>query len=49
MSVLDELDPERGRHEDIKLPECGVVCPVELDGLTKLTDASLIKNKLFGL
>lgn len=26
---LDELDPERGRHEDIELPECGVVCAVE--------------------
>jgi 3'-phosphoadenosine 5'-phosphosulfate sulfotransferase (PAPS reductase)/FAD synthetase len=27
---LDELDPEAGRHEDITLPECGVVCPVEM-------------------
>jgi 3'-phosphoadenosine 5'-phosphosulfate sulfotransferase (PAPS reductase)/FAD synthetase len=27
---LDELDPEAGRHEDISLPECGVVCQVEM-------------------
>lgn len=27
---LDELSPTAGRHEDISLPECGVVCPVEL-------------------
>ena len=27
---LDELDPEAGRHTDISLPECGVVCPVEM-------------------
>lgn len=27
---LDELNPEAGRHEDISLPECGVVCPVEM-------------------
>ncbi len=26
---LDELDPERGRHENISLPECGVTCEVE--------------------
>ncbi len=23
---LDELDPERGRHEDVTLPECGLFC-----------------------
>ena len=28
---LDELDPTAGRHESLELPECGVVCPVELD------------------
>jgi 3'-phosphoadenosine 5'-phosphosulfate sulfotransferase (PAPS reductase)/FAD synthetase len=27
---LDELDPNDGRHESIALPECGVVCPVEI-------------------
>jgi hypothetical protein len=28
---LDELDPKRGRHEDIRLPSCGFVCePVQL-------------------
>lgn len=27
---LDELDPERGRHESIELPECGIYCEVEL-------------------
>ena len=43
---LDELDPERGRHQSIALPECGVVCPVELDGLTFLDNADLIKNRL---
>lgn len=26
---LDELNPLSGRHEDISLPECGVICPVE--------------------
>jgi hypothetical protein len=41
---LDQLDPEDGRHETIALPECGVVCPVELDGLKILDDASLIQN-----
>lgn len=28
---LDELPLDAGRHEDISLPECGVVCPVEWD------------------
>lgn len=28
---LDELNPADGRHENIELPECGVVCPVEMD------------------
>lgn len=28
---LDELPTDAGRHEDISLPECGVVCPVEWD------------------
>lgn len=28
---LDELDSEAGRHTDISLPECGVLCPVEMD------------------
>lgn len=27
---LDELDPERGRHESIELPECGIYCEVEM-------------------
>lgn len=45
---LDELSPEAGRHEDIALPECGVVCPVELDGLSILDNAALIKNRLLG-
>lgn len=31
-TFLDELNPLRGRHEDISLPECGVVCPVEMFG-----------------
>jgi 3'-phosphoadenosine 5'-phosphosulfate sulfotransferase (PAPS reductase)/FAD synthetase len=29
---LDELDPERGRHESIELPECGIYCEVEMMG-----------------
>ncbi len=33
---LDELDPNAGRHEDISLPECGVVCQIEMDGLRAL-------------
>ena len=44
---LDELDPQAGRHEELSLPECGVVCPVELDGLKFLDNADLIQNKLF--
>jgi len=44
---LDELDPTEGRHTDITLPECGVVCPVELDGLEVTSDISRIKNRLF--
>ena len=27
---LDELDPEAGRFEPIDLPECGIVCEVEM-------------------
>lgn len=27
---LDELDPHAGRHEDIRLPECGLFCYSEL-------------------
>lgn len=27
---LDELDPEAGRFEKIDLPECGIVCEVEM-------------------
>ena len=45
---LDELDPEAGRHTDISLPQCGVVCPTELDGLKILTDPKLIERRLFG-
>lgn len=26
---LDELDPNKGRHENIELPECGIYCEVE--------------------
>lgn len=40
---LDELDPDVGRHEDITLPECGVVCPVEMDGLDVLEYDSVSK------
>lgn len=46
---LDELDPERGRHDDISLPECGVVCPVELDGLREITNTNFLTNRLFDL
>jgi len=31
---LDELDPNRGRHESIELPECGIYCEVEMMGET---------------
>jgi hypothetical protein len=46
---LDELDPKAGRHEDISLPECGVVCPPEMDGLKELSidKAALVKSELF--
>lgn len=44
---LDELDPSAGRHEDISLPECGVVCPVEMDGLSVIDDASRVTTGLF--
>jgi hypothetical protein len=44
---LDELEPEAGRHESIALPECGVVCPVELDGLKVIDDSSLVSTGLF--
>jgi hypothetical protein len=44
-TFLDELDPDRGRHEDITLPECGVICPPELDGLPITGDVSEL-NKL---
>lgn len=27
---LDELDPGRGRHESLELPECGIYCEVEM-------------------
>lgn len=27
---LDELEPERGRHESLELPECGIYCEVEM-------------------
>lgn len=30
---LDELDPERGRHESLDLPECGIYCEVEMMGV----------------
>ena len=47
---LDELDPTSGRHEDISLPECGVVCQVEMIGLSELAidKADMVKSKLFG-
>jgi 3'-phosphoadenosine 5'-phosphosulfate sulfotransferase (PAPS reductase)/FAD synthetase len=47
---LDELDPSAGRHEDITLPECGVVCQVEMDGLKTLEidKAELVKSNFFG-
>lgn len=46
---LDELDPSAGRHEDIALPECGVVCQVEMDGLgvMPIEKAELVKSNLF--
>lgn len=46
---LDELDPDRGRHQSLKLPECGVVCPVELDGLSEIHDLTKIQNKVFNI
>lgn len=45
---LDQLDPTRGRHEDISLPECGVTCPTELDGLKEIHDTDFITHRLFG-
>jgi hypothetical protein len=44
---LDELDPTAGRHEDVSLPECGVVCPTELDGLEEIHDTSKLPLRLF--
>lgn len=41
---LDELEPERGRHKDISLPECGVVCPVEMDGLKTYDEDEAMKK-----
>lgn len=29
---LDELEPDRGRHESLELPECGIYCEVEMMG-----------------
>lgn len=43
---LDELDPQAGRHEDISLPECGVMCPVELDGLSLETDTAFLEHRI---
>lgn len=31
-TFLDELDPEAGRHDDIALPDCGVICEIEMMG-----------------
>ena len=31
-TFLDELDPTKGRHESIELPECGIYCEVEMFG-----------------
>jgi hypothetical protein len=46
---LDELDPKAGRHEDISLPECGVVCQVEMDGLgvIPIERSNLVESKHF--
>lgn len=44
---LDQLDPNAGRHENISLPECGVTCPVELDGLSVKTIENLTFSGLF--
>jgi 3'-phosphoadenosine 5'-phosphosulfate sulfotransferase (PAPS reductase)/FAD synthetase len=44
---LDQLDPEAGRHEDISLPECGVICPVELDFLPIAKIEQLDRSGLF--
>lgn len=46
---LDELDPLSGRHEKPILPECGVTCPTELDGLKEIHDTSFLINRLFDL
>jgi hypothetical protein len=44
---LDQLDPNVGRHENISLPECGVTCPTELDGLKELGIEKLTRSGLF--
>lgn len=46
---LDELDPEAGKHESISLPECGVVCPPEMDGLKQMDieKADMVKSAFF--
>lgn len=46
-TFLKDLDPSKGRHKLPVLPECGAVCPVELDGLKELDDPELIKNRIF--
>lgn len=46
---LDQLDPKAGRHEDISLPDCGVVCQVEMDGLgtVPIEKSKLVESMLF--
>lgn len=34
-TFLDELPTDAGRHEDISLPDCGVICEIEMMGVEK--------------
>ncbi|WP_417353556.1 phosphoadenosine phosphosulfate reductase family protein [Flavobacterium alkalisoli] len=44
---LDELKKDRGRHRDISLPSCGVVCQPELMGLDEKTERTMLINRFW--
>jgi len=46
-TFLDELVEGSGRHEDLDLGECGVVCQVELDGMEEKHNTDFLINKIF--
>lgn len=44
---LDEIDPKAGRHTDFEMPDCGLFCDLELEGLKVLEIEELMPKLIY--